>query len=69
MRTTRLLAMSAAVLAAVTVSNAPARAADAPVALIISQGGLGDGSWNDTANAGFKAGLEAKGRPRVRRAG
>ena len=38
----------------------------APAALIIAQGGLGDGSWNDTANAGFTAGLEAtgiKGRP------
>ena len=33
----------------------------APVALIIAQGGLGDGSWNDTANAGFQAGIEATG--------
>ncbi len=33
-----------------------ASAADvAPAALIIAQGGLGDGSWNDTANAGFQA--------------
>lgn len=40
----------------------PAMAADAaPAALIIAQGGLGDGSWNDTAHAGFKAGLEETG--------
>lgn len=39
-----------------------ATAADvAPAAMIIAQGGLGDGSWNDTANAGFKAGLEKTG--------
>ena len=36
-------------------------AGSAPVAMIIAQGGLGDGSWNDTANAGFKAGLESTG--------
>ncbi len=30
----------------------------APVALIIAQGGLGDGSWNDTAYAGFQSGVE-----------
>jgi len=37
-----------------------------PAALIIAQGGLGDASWNDTANAGFQAGLAAtsiEGRP------
>lgn len=40
----------------------PVTAADvSPAALIIAQGGLGDGSWNDTANAGFKAGLEKTG--------
>jgi basic membrane protein A len=40
----------------------PAGAADvAPAALIIAQGGLGDGSWNDTANAGFEAGLKETG--------
>ncbi|MEM6462446.1 MAG: BMP family ABC transporter substrate-binding protein [Pseudomonadota bacterium] len=39
-----------------------AMAADvAPAALIIAQGGLGDGSWNDTANAGFQSGLENTG--------
>jgi basic membrane protein A and related proteins len=32
-----------------------------PVAMIIAQGGLGDGSWNDTANAGFQSGLKATG--------
>lgn len=37
-------------------------AADAaPAVLIIAQGGLGDGSWNDTAYAGFQAGLEKTG--------
>lgn len=40
---------------------APAFAQQAPVALIIAQGGLGDGSWNDTAHAGFQAGLAATG--------
>lgn len=39
----------------------PGFAADAPVALVVAQGGLGDGSWNDTANAGFTAGIEATG--------
>jgi basic membrane protein A and related proteins len=34
-----------------------ARAADAPVALIIAQGGLGDQSYNDLADKGFKAAL------------
>jgi len=39
-----------------------AMAADAaPAVLIIAQGGLGDGSWNDTAYAGFQAGLEKTG--------
>ena len=49
----------AAILASVSPS---AMAADvAPAALIIAQGGLGDGSWNDTANAGFQAGLKKTG--------
>lgn len=56
---TKLLAVST-VLGAVAAPQA--EAADvAPVALIIAQGGLGDGSWNDTAYAGFKAGLEKTG--------
>ena len=39
-----------------------ATAADiAPMAMIVAQGGLGDGSWNDTANAGFMAGIEKTG--------
>lgn len=47
---------------AATAISTPASAADvAPVALIIAQGGLGDGSWNDTANAGFEAGLKKTG--------
>lgn len=33
----------------------------APAALIIAQGGLGDGSWNDTAFVGFEAGLKNTG--------
>ena len=56
----------AASLALVTMSSSGMAADVAPAALIIAQGGLGDGSWNDTANAGFKAGLEKtgiKGRP------
>ncbi len=43
-----------------------AGAADKPVALIISQSGLGDQSYNDLAYEGFKRGLEAtklEGRP------
>ncbi len=32
-----------------------------PAALIIAQGGLGDGSWNDAAIAGFDAGLKKNG--------
>ena len=32
-----------------------------PVALIIAQGGLGDQSYNDLANTGFKAALAATG--------
>ena len=56
----------AASLALATMSSSGMAADVAPAALIIAQGGLGDGSWNDTANAGFKAGLEKtgiKGRP------
>lgn len=47
--------------AATLMAAAPAVASDSPVALIIAQGGLGDGSWNDTAHAGFQAGLESTG--------
>ncbi|MCC7319665.1 MAG: BMP family ABC transporter substrate-binding protein [Rubellimicrobium sp.] len=43
------------------IAAVPAIGQQAPVALVIAQGGLGDGSWNDTANAGFQAGLEATG--------
>ncbi|MDE0305167.1 MAG: BMP family ABC transporter substrate-binding protein [Albidovulum sp.] len=47
---------------AIGLGTVPATAADvAPAALIIAQGGLGDGSWNDTANAGFMAGIENTG--------
>ena len=48
------------VLVALALAGA-AQAQEAPVALIIAQGGLGDGSWNDTAHAGFEAGLERTG--------
>ena len=46
--------------------SAPVQAETAPAALIIAQGGLGDESWNDSANRGFQAGLKkasVKGRP------
>lgn len=58
MKTGILLAAAAAL--AVGTANV-AHAADAPVALIIAQGGLGDGSWNDTAYKGFEAALEETG--------
>ena len=32
-----------------------------PAASIIAQDGLGDGSWSDTTNAGFQAGVKATG--------
>ncbi len=38
-----------------------ARAAEAPVALVIAQGGLGDQSYNDLAFAGFQSALKATG--------
>jgi basic membrane protein A len=41
--------------------SAAARAAEAPVALIIAQGGLGDQSYNDLAYNGFQAALKATG--------
>ncbi len=44
-----------------SVSSAAMAADVAPAALIIAQGGLGDGSWNDTAYAGFEAGLKKAG--------
>ncbi len=48
--------------AALGIGMSGASAADMkPAALIIAQGGLGDGSWNDTANSGFQAGLKATG--------
>lgn len=46
---------------ALSLFAAPGFAADAPVAMIVAQGGLGDGSWNDTANAGFAAGIKETG--------
>lgn len=39
----------------------PGFAAEAPVALVVAQGGLGDGSWNDTANEGFTAAVAETG--------
>ena len=48
-------------LAALALASGGAAADMAPSALIIAQGGLGDGSWNDTAYSGFQAGLEATG--------
>lgn len=46
---------------ALALLSAPAFAADAPVALVVAQGGLGDGAWNDTANAGFESGIAQTG--------
>lgn len=42
-------------------ASVAARAAQAPVALIVAQGGLGDQSYNDLAYAGFQAALKATG--------
>jgi basic membrane protein A len=60
MRSLIALALAATAFA-VPLAAPAARASERPVALIIAQGGLGDGSWNDTAFAGFKAGLAATG--------
>lgn len=50
------------VLASALMLSAGSVLADAaPAALIVAQGGLGDGSWNDTAYAGFEAGIAAAG--------
>ncbi|MBO6639148.1 MAG: BMP family ABC transporter substrate-binding protein [Roseitalea sp.] len=54
-------ALASAVAIGAVLAPIIANAETAPVALIIAQGGLGDGSWNDTANAGFEAGLESTG--------
>lgn len=61
MKKTLPLSGSIGVLALSALAAGPALADGRPVALIIAQGGLGDGSWNDTAFAGFEAGLEATG--------
>jgi basic membrane protein A len=54
------LAIGAATLAlASALGTLVAAAAEKPVALIISQSGLGDQSYNDLAFEGFKRGLEA----------
>ena len=57
MKPIQLLSTSIVALCAATVVLADER----PAALIIAQGGLGDASWNDTANAGFQSGLEKTG--------
>ncbi len=58
----KLSALAIGATMALSAAALPATAQDvAPAALIISQGGLGDGSWNDTAFEGFEAGLEATG--------
>jgi basic membrane protein A len=49
--------MALATVAGLGAAVTTARAADAPVALIIAQGGLGDQSYNDLADKGFKAAL------------
>lgn len=64
---TRSLAIGVATLAlASALGTLGIAAAEKPVALIISQSGLGDQSYNDLAYEGFKRGLEAtklEGRP------
>jgi basic membrane protein A len=64
---TRFLAIGAATLALASgLGAATATADEKPVALIISQSGLGDRSYNDLAYAGFKRALTEtglKGRP------
>ncbi len=57
----RQIMMGAAAAALASVSSIAIAADVPPAALIIAQGGLGDGSWNDTAYAGFQAGLEKTG--------
>ncbi len=47
--------------AALSLFTVPGFAADAPIAMLVAQGGLGDGSWNDTANVGFEAGIADTG--------
>jgi basic membrane protein A len=62
--TSDMMKLTKAILAATVAASlsGPVFAADmAPAALIIAQGGLGDGAWNDSAYAGFKAGLEKTG--------
>ena len=60
MNSTRTALMALA-MAGTAIAPMAAHAQTAPVALIIAQGGLGDGSWNDTAFKGFEAGLESTG--------
>ena len=50
---------SASVLALALGATSAAKAADAPAALIIAQGGLGDQSYNDLAYEGFKKAVAA----------
>lgn len=50
---------SALVLALALGATSAAKAADAPAALIIAQGGLGDQSYNDLAYEGFKKAVAA----------
>jgi basic membrane protein A len=58
----RSLAITVATSALVSALGATsALAQDKPVALVISQSGLGDQSYNDLAYEGFKRGLEATG--------
>lgn len=51
----------AAAMVGTTFTPVAAQEETAPVALIIAQGGLGDGSWNDTAYAGYQAAIETTG--------
>lgn len=59
---TRSLMFGTAILAlGWALGTSTASADDRPAALIISQSGLGDQSYNDLAHEGFKRGLEATG--------
>ena len=55
----RWIVNSASVLALALGATSAAKAADAPAALIIAQGGLGDQSYNDLAYEGFKKAVAA----------
>ncbi|WP_198419929.1 BMP family lipoprotein [Pseudaminobacter salicylatoxidans] len=58
---TSSMALAATMVLASVLGTASARAEDKPVALIVSQGGLGDQSYNDLGHAGFQRALKETG--------